>query len=82
MITEDLILHYPRSEPSSQDLYSAAPRFGVLSVVGTVDRFQGCEAVMVILSLAASSDLGVPRRFDFLLDRNGFHVSFARAKAN
>ena len=32
MFTEDLILHYPRSEPASQDLYVADPTFQALSV--------------------------------------------------
>ena len=48
--------------------------------VGTVDRFQGREAVIAIVSLAASSAADVPRGLDFLLSRNRLNVSVSRAK--
>lgn len=48
--------------------------------VGTVDRFQGREAVLAIVSLAASSAADVPRGLDFLLSRNRLNVSVSRAK--
>jgi uncharacterized protein len=50
--------------------------------VGTVDKFQGREAMAVIVSLAASSALDAPRGLDFLLDRNRLNVALSRAKAN
>jgi predicted RecB family nuclease len=50
--------------------------------VGTVDKFQGREAMVVIVSLAASSALDAPRGLDFLLDRNRLSVALSRAKAN
>ena len=50
--------------------------------VGTVDKFQGREAMVVIVSLAASSALDAPRGLDFLLDRNRLNVAISRAKAN
>ena len=50
--------------------------------VGTVDKFQGREAIVVIVSLAASSALDAPRGLDFLLDRNRLNVALSRAKAN
>jgi uncharacterized protein len=50
--------------------------------VGTVDKFQGREAMVVIVSLAASSALDAPRGLDFLLDRNRLNVALSRAKAN
>jgi uncharacterized protein len=50
--------------------------------VGTVDKFQGREAMVVIVSLAASSALDAPRGLEFLLDRNRLNVALSRAKAN
>ena len=48
--------------------------------VGTVDKFQGREAVISIVSLAASDAAEVPRGMDFLLNRNRLNVSISRAK--
>jgi len=48
--------------------------------VGTVDKFQGREAVIAIVSLAASEAAEVPRGMDFLLGRNRLNVSISRAK--
>jgi uncharacterized protein len=50
--------------------------------VGTVDKFQGREAMVVIVSLAASSAADAPRGLEFLLDRNRLNVAISRAKAN
>jgi uncharacterized protein len=48
--------------------------------VGTVDRFQGQEAVVAIVSLAASSGRDAPRGLEFLLLRNRLNVAISRAK--
>ncbi|MCV7632099.1 TM0106 family RecB-like putative nuclease [Micrococcus luteus] len=50
------------------------------TTVGTVDRFQGREAPVAILTMAASSPQEVPRGLDFLLDRNRLNVSVSRGK--
>ena len=50
--------------------------------VGTVDKFQGREAMVVIVSLAASSAEDAPRGLEFLLDRNRLNVALSRAKSN
>jgi uncharacterized protein len=50
--------------------------------VGTVDKFQGREAMIVIISLAASTAEDAPRGLDFLLDRNRLNVALSRAKTN
>ncbi|MEN9962706.1 MAG: hypothetical protein RIS66_1119, partial [Actinomycetota bacterium] len=50
--------------------------------VGTVDKFQGREAMAVIISLAASSAEDAPRGLEFLLDRNRMNVALSRAKTN
>jgi len=48
--------------------------------VGTVDRFQGQEAAVAIVSLAASSGRDAPRGLEFLLLRNRLNVAISRAK--
>ncbi|WOQ70047.1 TM0106 family RecB-like putative nuclease [Microbacterium limosum] len=48
--------------------------------VGTVDLFQGQEAAVSILSLAASSARDAPRGIDFLLLANRLNVAISRAK--
>jgi uncharacterized protein len=50
--------------------------------VGTVDKFQGREAMVVIVSMAASSAADAPRGLEFILDRNRLNVAVSRAKAN
>lgn len=47
--------------------------------VGTVDRFQGQEAVVAIVSLAASSGRDAPRGLEFLLLQNRLNVAVSRA---
>jgi uncharacterized protein len=48
--------------------------------VGTVDRFQGQEAVVAIVSLTASSPADVPRGLGFVLSRNRINVAISRAQ--
>jgi len=48
--------------------------------VGTVDRFQGHEAAVAIVSLAASSAEEVPRGLEFLLMPNRLNVAISRAQ--
>ena len=58
-----------------------AGRSGLPAVpVGTVDKFQGREAVVAIVSLAASSPMDVPRGISFVLMRNRLNVAISRAK--
>jgi uncharacterized protein len=47
--------------------------------VGSVDKFQGQEAPVVILSMTASAPADVPRGMDFLLSRNRVNVAVSRA---
>jgi predicted RecB family nuclease len=47
--------------------------------VGTVDKFQGKEAAVAIVSLAASSGREAPRGLEFLLLRNRLNVAISRA---
>ncbi|GAB3798760.1 TM0106 family RecB-like putative nuclease [Humibacter antri] len=48
--------------------------------VGTVDKFQGREAVVAIVSLAASSAEYAPRGLGFLIMKNRLNVAISRAK--
>jgi predicted RecB family nuclease len=48
--------------------------------VGTVDKFQGQEADVVVYSLASSSGEDVPRGLEFLLSRNRLNVAISRAR--
>ncbi|MBC3760875.1 TM0106 family RecB-like putative nuclease [Quadrisphaera oryzae] len=47
--------------------------------VGTVDRFQGREAPVVVVSMATSSGDDLPRGVEFLLSRNRLNVALSRA---
>jgi predicted RecB family nuclease len=49
--------------------------------IGTVDKFQGQQAPVVLVSLAASSAEDVPRGMEFLYSRNRLNVAVSRAKA-
>jgi predicted RecB family nuclease len=49
--------------------------------VGTVDKFQGREAPVVIVSLTTSSVEDAPRGMDFLYSANRLNVATSRAKA-
>ncbi|MBT2515249.1 TM0106 family RecB-like putative nuclease [Arthrobacter sp. ISL-30] len=48
--------------------------------VGTVDKFQGQEAPIVIVSMAASAAREVPRGMEFLLSRNRVNVAVSRGQ--
>jgi uncharacterized protein len=49
--------------------------------IGTVDRFQGREAAVVIYSMAASSPAEAPRGMEFLYNPNRLNVATSRARA-
>jgi uncharacterized protein len=48
--------------------------------VGTVDKFQGRQAPVVFVSMAASSAVDAPRGVSFLFNRNRLNVAVSRAK--
>jgi superfamily I DNA and/or RNA helicase len=48
--------------------------------VGTVDKIQGQEAAVVLISMATSSGDDLPRRIDFLYSRNRLNVAISRAR--
>jgi superfamily I DNA and/or RNA helicase len=48
--------------------------------VGTVDKFQGQQAPVVIFSMTASEGDASPRGIEFLFDRNRLNVAISRAQ--
>lgn len=48
--------------------------------VGTVDKFQGQEAELVIVSMTTSSERDLPRNIEFLYSKNRLNVAVSRAK--
>lgn len=50
------------------------------ALVGSVDKFQGQEAPIVILSMCASDSSESPRGLDFLLDKHRINVAISRAQ--
>jgi superfamily I DNA and/or RNA helicase len=48
--------------------------------IGTVDKFQGQEAAVVICSMATSTAQDAPRGMEFLYGPNRFNVAVSRAK--
>ena len=48
--------------------------------VGTVDKFQGQEAAVVLISMATSSGDDLPRQIEFLYSRNRLNVAISRAR--
>jgi len=51
------------------------------SRVGTVDKFQGQEAPVVIFSMVTSSGDDLPRDIEFLYSKNRLNVAISRAQA-
>ena len=49
--------------------------------IGTVDKFQGRQASVVICSMTTSSIEEIPRGMEFLLSRNRLNVAVSRAQA-
>jgi uncharacterized protein len=63
-------------------IQSAAANAGLSGLrVGTVDKFQGREAPVVIYSMATSSADDAPRGMEFLYDLHRLNVATSRARA-
>jgi predicted RecB family nuclease len=48
--------------------------------VGTVDKFQGQEAPVVLVTMACADPAGAPRGMEFLLNRNRINVAVSRGQ--
>ena len=77
-----------RSHPRGSDEVSRDPvhRFSealpeLSDRIGTVDRFQGQEAPVVIYSMTSSTPEDAPRGMEFLYNRFRFNVATSRARA-
>lgn len=76
----DLIVVTPYNAQLSL-VRDALDRAGFRDVpVGTVDKFQGQEAAVAIVTLAASSAAAAPRGIEFLLLKNRLNVAISRAQ--
>lgn len=76
-MSEDDILVVAPYNAQVADLSARLPRIKV----GTVDKFQGQEAAVVIYSLTTSSPEDAPRGMEFLYSLNRLNVATSRAKA-
>lgn len=81
MTTEDIMVVTPFNAQIRQ-LHDTFADAGIAGVrVGTVDKFQGRQAPVVIYSMAASSADDTPRGLEFLFDLRRLNVATSRAKA-
>jgi uncharacterized protein len=76
LVREDLLIVAPYNAQVS-DLGQRLPE----ARIGTVDKFQGQEAPIVIYSLATSSPEEAPRGMEFLYSLNRLNVATSRAQA-
>jgi len=65
--------------PYNLQVRKLAAALGSAARVGSVDKFQGQEAPVVILSMCASQGEGSPRGIEFLLNKNRLNVALSRA---
>ena len=67
--------------PFNMQVRALKQRLGGAARVGSVDKFQGQEAPVVIVSMCASTLDDAPRGSAFLLSRNRLNVAVSRAQA-
>ena len=66
--------------PYNLQVYELRKKLGDGFKIGTIDKFQGQEAPIVIVSFAASSSEDAPRGIEFILDFNRMNVAISRAQ--
>jgi superfamily I DNA and/or RNA helicase len=66
--------------PYNAQVAALARRLGDQARVGTVDKFQGQEAPVVIYSMTSSSAQDAPRGMSFLYNPNRLNVATSRAR--
>ena len=74
---EDILIVAPYNHQVRNLQESLGKKFNI----GTVDKFQGREAPVVIISMTASDIESAPRGAEFLLDRNRLNVALTRAQS-
>ncbi|HEY4320405.1 MAG TPA: TM0106 family RecB-like putative nuclease [Gemmatimonadales bacterium] len=67
--------------PFNQQVRLLRERLGEGIAIGSVDKFQGKEAAVVIVSMCASTVEEAPRGAEFLLSPNRLNVAVSRAQA-
>jgi uncharacterized protein len=67
--------------PYNAQVFDLARRMPRGARIGTVDRFQGQEAPVVIVSMATSTPQDAPRGMEFLYSLNRLNVATSRARA-
>jgi len=55
-------------------------RFNKLARIGTIDKFQGQQGSITIVSVTSSDADCLPRNLDFLFDKNRLNVSISRSQ--
>lgn len=82
LTTKDILIVAPYNLQVNNLKSALHPLFGEELQIGTVDKFQGQEAMVVILSMTASSEEDISARgIDFLFSLNRLNVAITRAKA-
>lgn len=66
--------------PYNHQVSKLRSALGKQAKIGSVDKFQGQEAPVVILSMCASDASESPRGMDFLLDKHRLNVAISRAQ--
>ena len=67
--------------PFNHQTRSLQDKLGYKFQIGTVDKFQGREAPIVIISMASSDIESSPRGAEFLFEKNRLNVAITRAKS-
>ncbi len=66
--------------PFNMQVRKLQEKLGTQARIGTVDKFQGQEAPVVIISMCSSNGEIAPRGIEFLLDRHRLNVAISRAQ--
>lgn len=81
LTTDDFIVVTPYNDQRRLLTQTLSANPGSLGVeVGTVDKFQGREAAIVLYSMATSSAESMPRNAEFLFSKNRLNVAISRAR--
>ncbi len=67
--------------PYNMQVRALQEALGTRDRVGSVDKFQGKQAPVVIVSMCASDVSSAPRGLEFLLSRNRLNVAISRAQS-
>ena len=66
--------------PYNHQVSKLKAALGKEAKIGSVDKFQGQEAPIVVLSMCASDASESPRGLDFLFNKNRINVAISRAQ--